>query len=107
MRWSLENFGDAAARRYNSLLMQAIDDITQDPTRLGVVSRPEIAANARVFHLWHARKRAGAGAECVKKPRHFLLFRIAADNYLEIGRVLHDGADLARHLPPGFEGEAD
>lgn len=102
LRWTLDHFGEAAARRYNSLLLQAIDDLGRDPTCPGVVARPEVAANARVFHLWHSRKRTGAAAEQVKHPRHFLLFRNVGNDCLEIGRVLHDSVDLMRHLPPGF-----
>lgn len=34
----------------------------------------------------------------MKRPRHFLLVRMAADGYLEIGRVLHDSMDLERNL---------
>jgi plasmid stabilization system protein ParE len=29
----------------------------------------------------------------IRKPRHFLLYRVAGDGSLEIGRVLHDSVD--------------
>ncbi|MGG4615968.1 type II toxin-antitoxin system RelE/ParE family toxin, partial [Pseudomonas aeruginosa] len=33
------------------------------------------------------------------RPRHFVLYRLATDQVLEVVRVLHDSMDLDQHLP--------
>lgn len=33
------------------------------------------------------------------KARHFVVFRVAEGQILEVLRLLHDSMDLARHLP--------
>jgi toxin ParE1/3/4 len=38
----------------------------------------------------------------VTEPRHFLLYRRREDGVIEVARILHDGRDLARHLPEGY-----
>ena len=53
------------------------------------------------YHLLYSRDRVPKATGRVGKPRHFLLFRIATDGCLEIGRVLHDSMDLKRHVPDG------
>ena len=101
LAWTHEHFGEAARLRYEALITQGILDLAEDPERVGCSKRPEIAESARTYHLWHSRNRV-AQADRVKAPRHFLLFRIGADGLIEIGRVLHESVDLARHLPEGY-----
>jgi len=101
LAWTDEHFGRAARRRYEALLVQAILDVAADPERPGATTRPEIAADARTYHLWHSRRRVSARVGRVQTPRHFLLFRVAGER-IEIGRVLHDSMDLPRHLPPEY-----
>ncbi|MGZ3383204.1 MAG: hypothetical protein ACXVBB_23545 [Isosphaeraceae bacterium] len=60
---------------------------------------PEIAAAARTYHLRNSRDRVKKSIGRVQRPRHFLLYRTTDDGKVEIGRVLHDGMDLTRHLP--------
>ncbi len=100
LAWSAEAFGDAARRRYAALIVQAIEDLTADPARVGVETRPEIAAGVQTYHLAHFRNRVAPAAGRVITPRHFLIFRLRRDSAVEIVRVLHDSMDLARHLPP-------
>ena len=38
----------------------------------------------------------------VTHPRHFLLYRALTGGPVEIGRALHDGMDLKRHLPDEY-----
>ena len=55
---------------------------------------------ARTYHLQFSRSRvSGLG---VKEPRHFLLYCRRSDGVIEVARILHDGRDLARHLPEGY-----
>ena len=98
LAWSAEAFGDAARRRYATLIVQAIEDLTVDPARVGVETRPEIAAGVQTYHLAHSRNRVPPAAGRVIAPRHFLIFRLRRDSAVEIVRVLHDSMDLARHL---------
>ncbi len=100
LAWSAEAFGDAARRRYAALIVQAIEDLTVDPARVGVETRPEIAAGVQTYHLAHSRNRVAPAAGRVITPRHFAIFRLRSDSAVEIVRVLHDSMDLARHLPP-------
>jgi len=102
LRWTEEQFGERARRRYEALLAQAIVDLAENADRAGSQRRPEIAPLARTYHLWHSRKRANASVEGVEKPRHFILFRISGSGNLEIGRVLHDSMELGRPLPSEY-----
>ena len=100
LAWSAEAFGDAARRRYAALIVQAIEDLTVDPARVGVETRPEIAAGVQTYHLAHSQNRVAPAAGRVITPRHFVIYRLRSDSAVEIVRVLHDSMDLARHLPP-------
>ncbi len=102
LAWTHERFGASGRLRYEALLVRAILDVADDPERIGSRSRPEIAAAARTYHLYHSRNRVESSAGRVRRPRHFLLFRTCDDGHIEIGRVLHDSMDLSRHLPEGY-----
>ena len=97
--WSAETFGDAASRRYAALIVRAIMDLAEQPTRAGVHERPEISVRLCSYHLAHSRVRIRPVEERVASPRHFVMFRIRDDGGLEIVRILHDSMDLARYMP--------
>jgi toxin ParE1/3/4 len=103
--WTQEQFGSAGRLRYEALLVQAILDVAEDPERVGSQNRPEIAPAARTYHLYFSGSRVDANAGRVRRPRHFLLYRICRDGAIEIGRVLHDSMDLAKHLPEEYRAE--
>lgn len=108
LAWTHEQFGAEGRLRYEALVVRAILDVADNPDRNGSQRRPEIAAAARTYHLCHSRLRVRASGGRVRRPRHFLLYRTRHDGQVEIGRVLHERMDLARHLPEGFgtdEGE--
>lgn len=94
--WSEDNFGSAAARRYRALVAAALDDVAEDPVRVGSVERPEIGVGVRTWHLRLSRQGAAEGA--VKRPRHLLLYRIESDDMVAIGRLLHDRMDIERNV---------
>ena len=101
LRWSEQKFGEAAAARYKALIKQAIRDIGADPERPGSKARPEMMIKgARTYHLEFSRNNVSGAT--VKEPRHFLLYRRREDGVVEVGRILHDGRDLKRHLPEGY-----
>jgi toxin ParE1/3/4 len=99
-KWSLREFGEAAAMRYRTLIRQALLDIEADPERPGSDKRPELMIEGvRTYHLSFSRGRAGRPG--VKDPRHFLLYRCRGD-VIEVARIIHDARDLEQHLPPEY-----
>ena len=101
LKWSRNEFGEAAALRYAALMAQSLRDIGEDPERSGSKERPEIMIKgARTYHLEFSRSRVlGPG---VQTPRHFILYRLREGRVIEVGRILHDARDLARHLPKEY-----
>jgi len=100
--WSVETFGQGAAQRYRALISLAFRELRADPGKPGSQPRPELLiAGARVYYLKFSKSRL---PEPVHKPRHFILYRVTG-NVLEIGRILHDSRDLARHVPPSYRTE--
>ena len=102
LAWTHEHFGERARLRYEALLIQAIVDVAEQPDRLGSASREELSTNVRTYHLWHSRNRADKAVGRVRRPRHFLIYRLTDENQMEIGRVLHDTMDLPAHLPDDY-----
>jgi toxin ParE1/3/4 len=93
LAYTLERFGERKCEQYKFLIRQALADVAADPHHHNARHRPEIHPDARTFHI----SRRG------KPARHFLLYRITAEHYVDIGRLLHDSMELNRHLPDGFE----
>jgi len=102
LEWSHDQFGERVCLRYEALLTQAMLDVADDPDRPGTQKRPELASGASTYHIRHSQDRVSRSIGRIRKPRHFLIFRVADDGRLEISRVLHDGMDPTRHLPPGY-----
>ena len=92
MEWTVKEFGDQAALRYDALIKQALRDIAEDPERLG-------SKEIRTYHLSFSRSRLPHPG--VKEPRHFLLYR-RPGKVIEVARILHDARDLKRNLPEAY-----
>jgi toxin ParE1/3/4 len=99
LTWSVDRFGVSAAGRYRALLTQALRDLGIDPLRPGSRMRPELHESARTYHLYFSR--ANMEGRRVITPRHFILYRIRPAG-LEVGRILHESRELARHLPDDY-----
>lgn len=99
LAWTHEQFGEAARLRYEHLIVAALRDIAAQPDRPGSIARPELGAGVRSWHLRLSRHRLGTGAATVRRPRHFLVYRVEPA-LLVVGRVLHDAMELAQHLDP-------
>ena len=99
LAWTHKEFGEAARLRYESLIIAALRDVATHPDRPGSIARPELGAGVRSWHLRLSRNHAATGAEVVRRPRHFLVYRLESA-LLVVGRVLHDAMELARHLDP-------
>jgi len=85
LTWTHEKFGEKARLRYEALLARAIMDVAEAPERAGSHARPEIAPEARTYHLRHSGNRVRKSIGRVQRPRHFLLFRISGNGTVEIG----------------------
>ena len=99
LAWTHEQYGEAARLRYQSLIVAALRDVATQPDRPGSIARPELGASVRSWHLRLSRDHVATGAEVVRRPRHFLVYR-PESALLVVGRVLHDAMELARHLDP-------
>jgi toxin ParE1/3/4 len=95
LAYTLEQFGERKHQQYKELIAQALADIVANPEAPPAKYRPEIHPDAWTFHIGRSRRRA----------RHFFLYRIAGDRFIDIGRFLHDSMDLRRHLPDDFAAE--
>lgn len=99
LAWTHEQFGEVARLRYESLIVAALRDVATQPDRPGSIERPELGPGVRSWHLRLSRDHVAAGAEAVRRPRHFLIYRIEPA-LLVVGRVLHDAMEMGRHLDP-------
>jgi toxin ParE1/3/4 len=102
-REGLSRFGRESALLYAALISRAVQDVAQNPHRLGVRTREELAEGCKTYHLFWSRKDAAINGKFVRKPRHLLVFRLEDDKALHIGRVLYEGMDFTHHLPEAFE----
>ncbi|WP_425057014.1 type II toxin-antitoxin system RelE/ParE family toxin [Sodalis ligni] len=101
LKWTHIQFGEAARRRYERLLVTALRDVASDPGRLGSVARKELGKGARSWHLKLSAERAKSKDGVVHRPRHFLIYRIDAEDLMVVGRVLHDAMELEQHILQG------
>lgn len=97
--WTQEHFGEAARKRYEALIVAALRDVSNSPVRPGSLERPELGEGVRSWHLRSSRERARTRSGVVRRPRHFLIYRIE-DDVIVVGRLLHDAMELARQLDP-------
>lgn len=90
LRSTKEKFGERQLGVYRVTLLEALAALEAGPDALGSVAREEILPNLRTLHV--ARKG--------RRGRHFILYRAAPENVIEVVRILYDAMDLARHVPP-------
>ena len=93
--YTLEHFGRRKQEEYRALIRTALADIAANPFAARAKSLPGLHPHVRVLSIARARKPA----------RHFFIYRVVADQSVDIGRLLHDAMDLYRHLPEGFEAQ--
>lgn len=97
LTWTQQNFGTLARTRYETLIVTALRDIAAQPDRIGSIERPELGDGIHSWHLWLSRDHARTESGVVRRPRHFLIYRIEG-NLVVVGRVLHESMELERHL---------
>ena len=91
LTWTIENFGKHQAETYAETLTLAIEALHDGPEQLGAKARDDIGPGIRTLHV----------ARQGRSGRHFVVFREAQDQYIDVLRLLHDSMDLARHIPAG------
>lgn len=89
LRWTSEQFGPGQARAYRATLLAALEALRSGPDVIGARRRDELGDGVRTLHVARAGRRG----------RHFVVFRPAEPQRIDVLRVLHDSMDLPRHLP--------
>lgn len=87
--WTATHFGDVQAQKYAEVLTLSITALHDGPDVIGVKNRDDIGHGLKSLHV----------ARMGRKGSHFVIFRVAADNTIDVLRVLHESMDLPRHLP--------
>lgn len=90
-------FGSDARERYVRLVSTALGLLGRRAA--GIAPRADLVPDLYTFHLALARRKARLLGPTVSRPRHFLVWRFANEDTVEVVRVLHDAMDLSRHLP--------
>ena len=93
LRWTAMRFGAAQAEYYAVTVVSAIEALHGGPHIAGVRLRNEIGENVATLHV----------ARQGRKGRHFVVFRVADANMIEVLRLLHDSMDLPRHVAVKME----
>jgi toxin ParE1/3/4 len=88
--WTATHFGDVQAQKYAEVLTLAITALHEGPDVIGAKTRDDIGHELKSLHV----------ARMGRKGSHFVVFRAATKNTIDVLRVLHESMDLARHLPP-------
>lgn len=91
--WTLENFGERQAETYAETLTLAIEALHDGLEQLGAKARDDIGPGIGTLHV----------ARQGRSGRHFVVFRAAKDQYIDVPRLLHDSMDLARGIPAANE----
>lgn len=99
LRLSQAQFGDQARRRYQALILAALQAIADTPYRIGSHDRDELAPGLRSYHLIYSRQQAKLLHGVVKSPRHIVFYRVGDGDVIEIVRLLHDAMEVQLHLP--------
>ncbi len=90
LKYTGETFGPRQTEIYKATLTEALAELTQGPHALGSTAREEILPNLRTLHV----------ARRGRRGRHFIMYRPADGQVIEVLRILHDAMELARHIPP-------
>ena len=85
---SAEGWGPAGRDRYAALLLAAMQDVADDPARPGSTL---IEGRLRIYHCRHSRRRVATPPGRVRRPRHVLVYEVAADGVVDILGLFYDG----------------
>jgi plasmid stabilization system protein ParE len=98
---SEESFGREARERYGNLVLQALEDLLDNPARPGV---RQVAGRLH-YHLRHSRARVPKERGRVGVPRHLIVARVVGEDLLILA-FGHDGMvdELAVRIEEGEDG---
>jgi toxin ParE1/3/4 len=89
LKWSAAHFHEAGRRRYAALLVQAMQDVADDPERPGITWVRIRQAMIGLYHLRHSRGGFDPVAR-VNQPRHLVVFRIGAEGIVDVLGFIHE-----------------
>lgn len=89
LTYTRDTFGEKQARSYYEALTDALASLMDGPAVPGSLARDDILPNLRSLHI----------ARRGRRGRHFILYRAADAQVIEVLRILHDAMDVARHIP--------
>jgi toxin ParE1/3/4 len=89
IKWTSQNFGARQSRIYRDTLVHPIGELAAGPDVAGSKPRDEIMPGLRTLHV----------ARYGRRGSHFVMYRAAPKDTIEIVRILHDRMDLQRHGP--------
>ncbi len=89
LRTTLDRFGPTQVEIYRSILVDALEQLSDGPELPGSAARDDILPGLRSLHV----------ARRGRRGRHFIIYRAADETTIEIIRILHDRMDLAAHIP--------
>jgi len=93
---SRTEFGPGAGVRYKTLLDQALQDLGEDPCRVGVRPVPDVRPGYFVYHVKFRKPRVTGGT--VGRPRHVVVFSVDSSEAVLVAAVVHEREMLERHL---------
>ena len=93
LKYTKETFGSRQVAVYRVTLLEALAALESGPDVLGSAARDEILPSLRSLHV----------ARQGRRGRHFIMYRAAEGQVIEIVRILHDAMDLASHIPPNSD----
>jgi toxin ParE1/3/4 len=88
---SLQGWGTSGRDRYAALLITAMQDVADEPDRLG---SKRIERELRVYHVRHSRRRVTDPPGPVRRPRHLLVYERAPDGIVDIVGLFYDGIPI-------------
>ncbi|MGA7983206.1 MAG: type II toxin-antitoxin system RelE/ParE family toxin [Chromatiaceae bacterium] len=93
---SKAEFGADAEARYKALLEQALQELGDDPRRVGVRPIPDVRPGYFVYHVKFSKQRATG--RTVARPRHLVVFSVDPSEAVVVAAVVHEREMLERHL---------
>ena len=97
---SEENFGPAARERYESLVIQALEDLLDNPARPGV----QQVAGRLHYHVRHSRTRVPKERGRVGTPRHLIVARVVDEDLLVLASATTGWSLIAMRIEEGEDG---
>jgi toxin ParE1/3/4 len=89
LKYTRDTFGQKQTDIYRVTLLDALAALGNGPDVPGSAARDEILPNLRSLHV----------ARQGRRGRHFVMYRAAHGDVIEVVRILHDAMDLAQHVP--------